>query len=695
MYITTRNGGKDGQYKYVVLIEKVWDSATQQAKSVTVKKFGRLDQMKPGEYEALKAKYKQESADKAAATQAMRREAAETVLAIQSSGDGKRRKSSCLNYGYYALKSIWDDLRLPAKIGYLQKKAGIKVDLNAVVSFLVYRKVLDPASILRSFVKKDSYLGNPAGKDDLSDYYDTYDFLAENKETILKHVNKRMDEMFGKDRAKLLFYDVTNAYFESPLTDEERGLEQKSYAERFEKAARMLRDSGEVNPDCWREDGTLDFSRLPEEVVSKIDALKLRYVKARGPSKEHRTDCPIVSIVMAIDKFGFPMDFEVYSGNASEFKTMRPTITEWQQQYNIKEAVIVADRGINSAENLEMLRSLGLGFLVAQKVTQFSAAMEKKLLEDEKYRPINPEEPELGRFRVVRNWTKGSGEKAVKCTLVMTWNEKRAKRDNAILDALVALIEKKMERGDKVGRSRGAWAQLVKTAEDVEQPILGVDEEVLARRRRLAGYSAIVYSAPESEEEAALRRLDEEIDDDTMPFPMLGTYRKLTEIENCFRIMKSNLGLRPMYVYKEHIRGHVFVVFMALILARLVQDRLTKAGTPLSINRICEALRNAEVAVKYNPATDSYLYLPITRQGTGREDAPWDSEERFIEKLRSGEVSCQDDCDTILKACGLSPVPDLCSRAELARCLRTRFPTDAEAIPEPIRVLDRKACLCS
>ena len=387
---------------------------------------------------------------------------------------------------------------------------------------------------------------------------------------------------------------------------------------------------------------------------------------------------------MVIDKYGFPMDFEVFSGNTSEFKSMRPVITAWKKRYQIKEAVVFADRGINSAENLEMLRSLDFGFLVAQKVTQFSREMEKKLFEEDQYQPINPANPDAGRFRVIPDWTKGTGDKAGKCTLVLTWNEKRARLDNNTLDALVRLIQAKQARGEKIGKSRSAWAQLVKTEKDVEARIIGVDEKALARRRRFAGYAALVYSAagPQGNAEGTTSEAQEAgayADGNRMEFPMAGTYKKLTEIETCFRIMKSNLGLRPMYVWtSEHIRGHILVIFLALLLVRIVQDRLKKSKAGLSIDEICEGLRDCEVAAVYNPAADSYLYLPTARRETNRKAAPWDSNQHLRARHETGELEIKDNGDTIMQACGLSPVPTLCSRAELARCLGTRFPTDAD-----------------
>lgn len=103
--------------------------------------------------------------------------------------------------------------------------------------------------------------------------------------------------------------------------------EQTDYAERFEEADEMYRDCGEIDPGRWNAEVKLNVESLSAEEVEKIAGLKLQYLRARGPSKEHSSDLPIVPIVMVIDKYGFPMDFEVFSGNTSEFKSMRPVIT--------------------------------------------------------------------------------------------------------------------------------------------------------------------------------------------------------------------------------------------------------------------------------------------------------------------------------------------------------------------------------
>ena len=95
--------------------------------------------------------------------------------------------------------------------------------------------------------------------------------------------------------------------------------------------------------------------------------------------KEHRSDLPLVSIALVIDEFGFPLDYEIYSGCSSEFNTMKQSIDNLKNRYGIKDAVIVADRGLNSVANLKMLQDMKFGFLVAQKISNLSSEYRKYL----------------------------------------------------------------------------------------------------------------------------------------------------------------------------------------------------------------------------------------------------------------------------------------------------------------------------
>lgn len=174
----------------------------------------------------------------------------------------------------------------------------------------------------------------------------------------------------------MMFYDVTNVYFETTLSDEEKQLfndDEKLRCEAFELITDYCREHNLLLPSEAKEkdnstleldavasfldkDDNLIYEKIPSDLQKTIRQ-KL-FLRMRGLSKEHRSDLPLVSIALVIDEFGFPLDYEIYSGCSSEFNTMKQSIDNLKNRYGIKDAVIVADRGLNSVANLKMLQDM-------------------------------------------------------------------------------------------------------------------------------------------------------------------------------------------------------------------------------------------------------------------------------------------------------------------------------------------------
>ncbi len=123
----------------------------------------------------------------------------------------------------------------------------------------------------------------------------------------------------------------------------------------------------------------------------------------RGSSKEPRFDFPLASSALVISEEGIPIDFYVYAGNASEFKTMATSIDSLKQKYDVKEDIVADDRCLNSAANLRMLQSNDIEFLMAQKVSNLDQKTTKAMFDPEGYVPIIWQGEEVARFKVVRN----------------------------------------------------------------------------------------------------------------------------------------------------------------------------------------------------------------------------------------------------------------------------------------------------
>lgn len=679
MYIVTV---KANGHQYVRLVEARRENGRKKVR--VIKAFGRLDALlekDPNALETLRKTYCSEE-QRAQSAAAVRLQKASESLAGLRVDDGATWKESLplLRYGHYALKTIWEEIGLKTQFRNLQRtNAAGQVDLNSLISYLTFKKVMSSCSLLASFQAQDQFLGNPVAGIPLDAYYEALDFVDEHKEAIFRCTNRFLDRQFGRERTALVFYDVTNAYFETPLTDAERNLESKEFPVILQNAATEAREAGTLDDEFFDADGNVIADLLPQTF---IDALAdERFLRMRGASKEHRTDLPIVSIALVIDRYANPIDVRVYAGNAAEKTAMKASVAELKNKYGFENAIVVADRGLNSVENLLMLRELGLGYVVAQSVSRFNEDLRAKMLDMSKYETLKDSEEETIRYRVLENWEKtGSGGRKINCCLVLTHSKRREARDKAVLDAWKKLVERKAAKKDKV-KPRSSWAALAKTTGKTEATILGVDEEEYKKRLALCGFAAMVYDDAPPSEDAEANVTSEGRNRALRGEEVISQYRCLGQIEECFRIMKSNLGLRPMYVWTSaHIRAHITICVLALLLIRLLQQKLKSKGHALSINEICRAL-NEEVLGLIPTENNDCLFGrfgwgPNLRKGRERQ-----TDEELGSLLVSEDAPTRHHLANIFEACGLRLPPRLCSRNELAKCLRTRFPKLTDAVP--------------
>lgn len=691
MYIVVHKSGKKKKNEYVLLLE-AYRQEDGTKRSRIVKNYGRLDALlkdDPEALEKLRAQYSTQREAKKKATAEARLESFKQVLAISNTPDYSDSPAPLLHIGHYPLSRIWDDdLGLTQKLDYLQKASGsrAKFKFSTVAQHMACLKIMDPSSVLFGYGHKDDFLGDPLKDISLDNCYDTLGFLKEHKDKIFRWINKKLDHLVGSNRATMVFYDVTNAYYEAPLTDAERDYEQVDFGERIQRAAERMRLEKRLEADCFDSDGMVIPEKLPDFFWEEDANDRLQYLRMRGPSKEHRTDLPLVSIALVIDQYGLPMDFEVYSGNASEFKTMKPSIQKLKEKYNIENAVVVADRGLNSVKNLKMLQDLDLGFLVAQKVTNLDAKLTEQMLDLSKYSSFDPKDPQSGKYQVISDWKKtGAKGVSVNCMLLLTYNEKRKQRDEKIIDTMIEIVKKKAASNVKIGPCKSGWAALAKTDGDTDCLVLGVDEEVVENKRRFCGFAAMVYDDSPSISAKLNNEDDNNCNESKEKVRALSgldvamQYPRLNRIEDCFRVMKSHLGLRPMYVWNsDHVRGHVTVCILALLMIRLLQRRLNQNNTTLSISEICSSLAGACVAtLKINSLV---TFIHTGYQANIRKGHETLSTEKLLTLIQEGEVRTS-NIPAIMKACELAPLQKLCSLQELGICLRKRFSSPSDAIP--------------
>ena len=673
MFIVVMPNKKTG--KSYVYLKESYRNSDGVPRTKLVQSFGRLDlllEKDPLALEKLKSRYNNTGLK----SEARQEKLLSSTLGELEGNNADVKLLAPVNYGMMPLMKIWDDdFALSYKIDYLKKQhTKIEFNLSSYIAFLCLIKVIDPRSVLSSYASALEYAGDFLKDSRMDELYRCYDFLSDYKDALLHHVNRRLDDTLRQGHAPtMVFYDVTNVYFETMLTDEEKGWYRESAATNLIEIIRQAIKEGNdtvldaVVTDVNGEFKCIDIQKLPDELRQRFK--EGTYLRMRGPSKEHRNDLPLVSIALVIDEWGMPIDFELYSGCASEYVTMQNSITKMKEKYHIEDTVVVADRGLNSTGNLKMLLDKQLGFLVAQRITTADTQLLKLIDDKDDWQEITNSETDW-RYKVVPDYVKTNGKDTVDCTLVIVFNAEREKRDLTVLNLDWEKAQKAVRNKQEIGASRQSWTTLVKR--DHKTPVAAsLNTVAYEKHKKLCGFSAFVYhKAPNSEHELTNREI-------------IDSYHRLERIEENFRVMKHSLSLRPMFVRTEkHIRGHILLCVLALLIIRTLQIKLDRQGNPLSAERIAEALSKAQMLPVKSSSNDNDLtylncsalnHLSFNKDELAHKAIGYDD---LIRKI-STEIS---DTDKIMIACGLEPLPACFNRATFCKCIRRRYGSDEDLV---------------
>lgn len=714
---------------YLFLMKSVYVRGTNNPKKVVVKNYGPWDKLP----EEFKKQY-EDKKRRRLLTARMEREANNKLLEEackmpsprEDEGDDAqheeskpRIKNHALNYGHLAFKNIWEkELRLSYKIDYLQRRDRMQIEwkMSDLLFYLAVTKIIDPGSYLQAFGKKSDYFYCPWQDISLDNFYRGLDFIGKHFDKIIEHaVKTRLANR--QEPIKVAFFDCTNTYFETPYDDLTWQVIHfnDEYLKPFLRMGYTREQLDEIlESEQYKRD--LDF-------VLKLQEDKI--IRMRGPSKECRRE-PLVSVALAIDQTGFPIECKVFAGNLSELKTVPPVLKSLKDKYNVQDVYFVADRGLNSTQTLSRISDLGLGFLVAQKVSNQKANERKEMLDASGYRnivfengvPVESDEeldPDDFRFKSSTiekkayvpcedgELTKGGNPKRkqikLQCKIIYTWSPVRARRDKEELANQIAKARKAVENGELLGNPYGTgWRSLLKTQKEASQGFdkeqyraIDVKEEVIKEREAVAGYAAYVWQAPLDTAEPLT------------DLQILQRYKKLVEIEDCFRVMKNNLSLRPMYVrLKDHICAHCYLCMLSLQLLRSLQEKLELKGVEMSSDQIISALKDARLLPMPSASPDNRIFLDVRcclelygKAGlkSGREiqalaqvDDAQVVFERYMELLKQGMA---DDTDRIFESVGLTPLNTFNTLSQVRRSLGLRTTRTEELISKAdLKLLD-------
>ena len=275
-----------------------------------------------------------------------------------------------------------------------------------------------------------------------------------------------------------------------------------------------------------------------------------------GHSKDHRPDRLQMVVGVVLDGYGRPLCCELWPGNTTDVKTLLPIVDRLRKRFAIGSVCVVADRGMISQNTIEQLQSQehGVHYVLGARLRSVKEIRELVLSHPGRYREVRgpkqkSDDPAPLQVKNVRI----DGRRYVVCL-----NVDQAKKDKADRKAIVAALQEQLKRGDKslVG-NRGYRKYLKGGATRFE-----IDWQKIKSEVRYDGKWVLRTDLDDlSAEDVALR------------------YKQLWMVEDCIRSIKSILETRPIYHHHdETIRGHVFCSFLALVLRKELQERLTAAG---------------------------------------------------------------------------------------------------------------------
>ena len=672
-----KRGPKGKEYLYLV---EYGHDKTGKRINTTAKSFGKITSIPKEELNAIYAQYQQPVQERKLAQKIVHekslRELVESVT-VDSENKTNFNKVPLLHYGHLILKPIWDKLGLNYKLRYLQDK-HTKVEaysLSKLLFYFVAHKILSPGAYLRAWKDQSTWLCNPIEGVCLDNVYEALDYFDAFSEEIMTHAvkssyytNNKGADTLSADGPKMVFFDCTNCYFETDSDDREQ------FIRRFtQKMREGLAAEGKSSAVI---ESVLASKQYTEALQLAVEENEDEFLRMRGPSKEGRFSLPIVSVSLVIDERGVPIDFTVFPGNKSEYHQVLPAIERLKEKYHVKDCYFVADRGLNSTLNFDALLKGGFGFIVAQKVTGQSKKQEKIMLSEEGWKKLTFSSEEnlsylnadLASFRykvcdIVK--TKpltaeetGDRPKTVKvnCKIIYIYDDKRKKRDLYELEQAIAKAGKAVNEKKLMGNPSGSgWRALVKTKKEEAEneddkemyQAVGLKDDVIEKRRKLAGYAAIVYEDPKS-----LKDSDKKLDTRAV----LGSYHSLEKIEECFRVMKNSFEIRQMYVKRnERTRAHVLICVLSLMVLRLMQIELARAGSYMTVGSITSALNNARL-LPLRTESGTILVNCEENEGIYTDDPLEDKELSATERYLKVREENPDSTDLIMKTMGLSPL---------------------------------------
>lgn len=313
-------------------------------------------------------------------------------------------------------------------------------------------------------------------------------------------------------------------------------------------------------------------------------------LKRFGFSKDNKVNQVQVVMGLLIDAYGIPISYELFPGNTSEFSTLAPVLLRLKEEYGIQKIIITADRGLNSKANLARIRQMGFDYVMAYKIRTAAKDVKEMVLDQSGYQRYS-KDMSMRVTQLSQHVRLDGVRHDFEDQFVLTHSVKRAKKDKQdrarLIEKAVKLSESKSRLKTELKKGGKKYVQL--EFNDLE---LDVNQKKIEEDSRFDGYYGIVCSDP------ALSAPE-----------IIEKYQGLWKIEESFRVMKSNLEARPLFVWTpDSIKGHFVLCYLSLVIQRLLEYTLKTQGVEISTERIQNACQSGTISiVPQEKGTDYYI----------------------------------------------------------------------------------------
>ena len=423
------------------------------------------------------------------------------------------------NLGHAVLSFYYHRLRIDRFWDNRRMRGDFDYNPNAIFKLLVYERILDPGSKARAFRNKHLFSDRMDFTQD--DMYRCLSFLSGYERALISWIDKAIGDL-RKRKDDIIYYDVTNYYFE----------------------------------------------------IEREDVLR-----RRGVSKEHRPN-PIIQMGLALDEDGLPLDYRLFEGNTNDCLTLLPVLKDLKAQHGGVHVIVVADKGLNTSDNIAANILDRNGFVFSQSVRHGTAALKEWVCDESGYTGGDDFKIKgrMAEKTLTIEDSEGKRKKiAVEVREVAFWSRDFAVRSKAERKAVIEKSLAYVQR-EGIGTAKAHTAvryvndiAVVKDTGEAAEHIFEFDTDKIAADEAMDGYYCLITNEL-----------------DKTPGEIIDIYRGLWRIEETFRVTKSTLETRPVYVSRhDRIHAHFMTCYVALVLLRLIQSDL---GWQHSAQEIAEDL---------------------------------------------------------------------------------------------------------